>query len=63
MRAPQWHLPFFEPEHQALAQGLHTWCPSQEVDERDDRQACREWVQRPKKWLSKSPKDRASRTA
>ena len=46
MRAPQWHLPFFESEHQALAQGLHAWCPSQAVDERDDRQACREWVQR-----------------
>ena len=46
MRASQWHLPFFESEHQALAQGLHAWCPSQEVDERDDRQACREWVQR-----------------
>ena len=46
MRAPQWHLPFFDAQHQALAQGLHAWCPSQEVDERDDRQACREWVQR-----------------
>jgi len=46
MRAPQWQLPFFDAEHQALAQGLIAWCPSQTVDERDDRQACREWVQR-----------------
>jgi acyl-CoA dehydrogenase len=46
MRAPQWQLPFFGPEHQTLAQGLHAWCPSQAVDEHDDRQACREWVQR-----------------
>ena len=46
MRAPQWQLPFFGPEHQTLAQGLHAWCPSQAVDEHDDRKACREWVQR-----------------
>ena len=46
MRAPQWQLPFFDAEHQALAQGLIAWCPHQTVDEHDDRQACREWVQR-----------------
>ncbi len=46
MRAPQWQLPFFEPVHQTLAQGLIDWCPRQTIDEQDDRQACRDWVQR-----------------
>ncbi len=46
MGSPQWQLPFFEPVHQALAQGLQDWCPTQVVDEHDDRQACRDWVLR-----------------
>ncbi|MCJ0764726.1 acyl-CoA dehydrogenase family protein [Variovorax terrae] len=39
-------LPFFEPAHRALAQQLVAWAPTQDVDERDDRAACREWVRR-----------------
>lgn len=39
-------LPFFNDAHQALARNLLPWCAAQEVDERDDRAACREWVRR-----------------
>lgn len=39
-------LPFFDDEHRALADGLLPWAAAQEVDERDDRAACRDWVQR-----------------
>ncbi|MES2979923.1 MAG: acyl-CoA dehydrogenase family protein [Pseudomonadota bacterium] len=39
-------LPFFAPEHRDLAQGLAAWTAAQQVDERDDRAACREWVRR-----------------
>lgn len=39
-------LPFFDDAHQALACNLLPWCAAQEVDERDDRAACREWVRR-----------------
>ena len=46
MGSPQWQLPFFEPVHQALAQGLQDWCPTQVINEHDDRQACRDWVLR-----------------
>lgn len=39
-------LPFFGDAHRALADGLLPWAAAQEVDERDDRAACRDWVQR-----------------
>lgn len=46
MRAPTGHLelPFFDPIHRELGAGLSTWAPQQEVDESDDRLACRQWV-------------------
>lgn len=37
-------LPFFDAEHQQLADALAAWVPLQQVDERDDRRACRQWV-------------------
>ncbi len=37
-------LPFFEDFHQQLAQDLSAWMHQQDVDETDDRAACREWV-------------------
>lgn len=39
-------LPFFDAVHRDLGQRLAAWMPTQQVDERDDRQACREWVRR-----------------
>lgn len=46
--APTAHLelPFFDDAHRALANGLVAWAREQHVDERDDRVACKEWVQR-----------------
>ena len=48
MQAPIPHLalPFFDDAHRKLAQQLSAWAPLQEVDEHDDRAACREWVRR-----------------
>ena len=40
------NLPFFDDVHRALATGLVSWAAAQQVDETDDRAACREWVQR-----------------
>jgi acyl-CoA dehydrogenase len=40
------NLPFFDDEHRRLASGLVDWAAVQQVDENDDRAACREWVQR-----------------
>jgi acyl-CoA dehydrogenase len=40
----QFALPFFEAPHQELAQRLVAWAPAQQVDEADDRAACRHWV-------------------
>ena len=37
-------LPFFDGAHRELGQRLADWIPHQHIDERDDRQACREWV-------------------
>jgi acyl-CoA dehydrogenase len=37
-------LPFFNAEHRQLASALAAWVPLQQVDERDDRQACQQWV-------------------
>jgi acyl-CoA dehydrogenase len=39
-------LPFFDDAHRALARGLVPWAAAQDVDETDDRAACRGWVQR-----------------
>ncbi len=48
MQAPTPHLalPFFDDAHRDLAQRLSAWAPLQDVDEQDDRAACREWVRR-----------------
>ena len=37
-------LPFFDAVHRKLATGLVDWAANQQVDETDDRAACREWV-------------------
>lgn len=42
----QWELPFFNEHHHTLALGLADWAGAQQVDESDDRRACREWVRR-----------------
>jgi len=39
-------LPFFDDAHRALARDLVPWAAAQDVDETDDRAACRDWVQR-----------------
>ena len=39
-------LPFFDDHHRAMANRLVEWLKSQQVDESDDRIACREWVRR-----------------
>jgi acyl-CoA dehydrogenase len=39
-------LPFFDAAHREMAPRLADWIAMQEVDETDDRTACREWVQR-----------------
>ena len=39
-------LPFFDDAHRELARELVPWAAAQQVDERDDRAACREWVRR-----------------
>ncbi len=46
MRAPTEHLslPFFDKTHQEIGTCLADWMPKQNIDERDDRQACRDWV-------------------
>jgi acyl-CoA dehydrogenase len=42
----QYDLPFFDAAHADLARGLADWAPQQQVDESDDRRACKEWVKR-----------------
>lgn len=37
-------LPFFDAVHRELGSRLADWIGRQQIDERDDRQACREWV-------------------
>jgi len=46
MKAPTTHLalPFFDAAHRELAENLAAWVPAQQVDESDDRRACRQWV-------------------
>jgi len=39
-------LPFFDAEHRDIAERLPAWAAAQDVDERDDRAACRDWVRR-----------------
>ena len=39
-------LPFFDAVHRELAPRLVDWMATQSVDERDDQQACREWVKK-----------------
>lgn len=48
MAAPtaQYELPFFADLHRDLARGVADWAALQQVDETDDRAACREWVRR-----------------
>ena len=48
LRATAGHLtlPFFDEAHRSLADGLRAWAPVQDVDESDDRAACRDWVRR-----------------
>jgi len=38
--------PFFDQPHRALADSLLPWAAAQQVDETDDRAACRDWVAR-----------------
>ena len=42
----QYDLPFFDDTHADLARGLADWAPQQQVDESDDRRACKDWVKR-----------------
>ena len=46
MKADTRHLalPFFDAAHRALGEQLAAWAPTQQVDESDDRRACRQWV-------------------
>jgi acyl-CoA dehydrogenase len=37
-------LPFFGAAHRVLGEQLAAWAPAQQVDETDDRRACKEWV-------------------
>ncbi|WP_332778053.1 acyl-CoA dehydrogenase family protein [Polaromonas sp.] len=48
MRSNTTHLalPFFDDVHRALGQQLADWVSTQQVDESDDRLACKEWVRR-----------------
>jgi acyl-CoA dehydrogenase len=39
-------LPFFDAVHRDIGQRLAAWMAAQQVDESDDRKACREWVRR-----------------
>jgi len=41
----QWALPFFDDIHRDVAARLVPWIQHQQVDETDDRQACRHWAQ------------------
>ena len=44
--APTDHLalPFFDAAHRSLGSTLAAWVPQQQIDEQDDRVACRAWV-------------------
>ncbi|MFM7330490.1 MAG: acyl-CoA dehydrogenase family protein [Brachymonas sp.] len=38
------NLPFFEKQHQEIGNCLADWLPKQQIDESDDRAACKAWV-------------------
>jgi acyl-CoA dehydrogenase len=40
----QWALPFFDEVHRDVAARLVEWIQHRQVDESDDRKACRQWV-------------------
>ena len=40
-----WAWPFFDEVHRDVAARLVEWMRRQQVDETDDRRACRQWVQ------------------
>jgi acyl-CoA dehydrogenase len=42
----QWELPFFDAHHREMAPRLADWTSLQNVDETDDRAACKDWVSR-----------------
>lgn len=42
----QWELPFFDAHHREMAPQLADWAALQNVDEADDRAACKDWVAR-----------------
>lgn len=46
MKADTRHLalPFFDDAHRTLGEQLANWAPAQQVDDSDDRRACKEWV-------------------
>ena len=46
MKASTEHLalPFFDEAHRTLGRELAEWAPQQQVDESDDRRACKQWV-------------------
>ena len=46
MKADTRHLalPFFDDAHRTLGEQLAAWTPAQQVDESDDRRACKQWV-------------------
>jgi acyl-CoA dehydrogenase len=48
LNSPTSHLalPFFDAVHRELGQRLAEWIAQQQMDESDDRQACRAWVRR-----------------
>lgn len=48
LRPPQaqWELPFFDAHHRDMAPRLVDWASMQDIDETDDRAACRDWVAR-----------------
>ncbi len=48
LRPPQaqWELPFFDAHHRDMAPRLADWASMQDIDETDDRAACRDWVAR-----------------
>jgi acyl-CoA dehydrogenase len=39
-----YELPFFDEEHRTLARELSAWAAQQNINETDDRAACKEWV-------------------
>ncbi len=39
-------LPFFDDIHRALARDISAWAARQQIDETDDRAACKEWVKK-----------------